>query len=313
MGGASLLEPLGTPVRRLHAGGCLAVIAPAGPAEIDVQAAQDWAFSKGYRLKLFPGVYEKQGYLAGPDARRLEDLHAAFSDPEVDAILCLRGGYGCPRLLDKVDFSLLRHYAKPFVGYSDLTALQLAIALEAGFVTFHGPMLRPDILTPREAPTERALLDMLTGLLGVGDDISHPEGYPLRTLAPGVSEGILLGGNLAMICSSLGSPWEVSTEGRVLFMEDVNEPLYRIDRLLNQLRLAGKLEGVAGILVGDFAGLDPEALDLLFQEYFGHRGIPVLSGWKSGHCNPNLTLPLGARVRLDATQKRLTLLQDVVT
>ena len=298
-------------VPALPAGGVIALIAPAGPAELDLELATQWMAARGYQLRVLPGVWEKDGYLAGSDAVRLRDLHDAFADESVDAIFCLRGGYGSPRLLAGIDFALLRRNPKPFVGYSDITALHLAITRYAGFVTFHGAMLNADLLGNKLEPTESGLWQMLSGQQS--PVLEHPPAFALTTLAPGSASGRLLGGNLSMICATIGSAFELDDEGIILFIEDVNEPLYRVDRLLTHLRLAGKLNRLRGVLVGDFAGVDSVALHRLLQQELGPLGIPVLAGWRSGHCNPNLTLPLGAQVRLDADQQQLVLEQPVVT
>lgn len=300
------------PVPVLPMEGLIGVIAPAGPAALDTHKAVQWMRARGYSLKVFPGVYEKEGYLAGSDEVRLNDLHAAFADPEVDAIICLRGGYGTPRLLDRIDFELLRNNAKPFIGYSDITALHLAISRHAGFVTFHGPLLNADLLGKRQQPTESSFLNMLRGHLKAGSVLAHPEAYPLTTIAPGIAHGRLLGGNLSMIAATMGTPYEIDAEGVILFIEDINEPLYRIDRLLTHLRLAGTLRKLRGVLVGDVAGVDVSSLDRLLKQAFEPFRIPVLSGWRSGHCDPNLTLPMGALVRLNAGRQELLLEQDVV-
>lgn len=299
-------------VPALRPEGTIALIAPAGPATLDVEKAGQWMRARGYDLRIFPGVYERDGYLAGSDQTRLSDLHRAFADPDIDAIFCLRGGYGTPRLLDSLDFDLLRANPKPFVGYSDITALHLAISRYAGFVTFHGPMLNADLLGDKQPPTESSLLSMLRGDLGAGSVLAHPVAYPLTTIAPGIACGRLLGGNLSMIAAVMGTPFEIDAEGIILLIEDVNEPIYRIDRLLTHLRLAGKLAKVAGVLVGDVAGVDKAALGRLLKQTFEPLCIPVLAGWRSGHCDPNLTLPMGASVRLDAGEQRLVLEQDVV-
>ena len=299
-------------VPALRPEGTIALIAPAGPAELDAELAEQWVRNRGYTLRIFPGVFERDGYLAGSDDTRLNDLHAAFADPDIDAIFCLRGGYGTPRLLDRLDFDLLRANPKPFVGYSDLTAVHLAISRYAGFVTFHGPMFNIDLLGGKQQPTESALFSMLRGDLGVGSVLAHPVAYPLTTIAPGIACGRLLGGNLSMIAAVMGTPFEIDAEGIILLIEDVNEPIYRIDRLLTHLRLAGKLAQVAGVLVGDVAGVDKAALERLLKQTFEPLCIPVLAGWRSGHCDPNLTLPMGALVRLDAGEQGLVLEQDVV-
>ncbi len=296
----------------LRSEGTIGLIAPAGPAALDVEKAGQWMRARGYELRIFGGVYERDGYLAGSDKVRLHDLHAAFADPQVDAVFCLRGGYGTPRLLDQVDFDLLRANPKPFVGYSDITALHLAINRHAGFVTFHGPMLNADLLGGKQQPTESSLFSMLRGQLGAGSVLAHPVAFPLTTIGPGIACGRLLGGNLSMIAAMMGTDYEIDADGIILFIEDVNEPIYRIDRLLTHLRLAGKLSQVAGVLVGDVAGVDTVALERLLKQTFEPLGIPVLAGWRSGHCDPNLTLPMGAQVRLDAGEQVVVLEQDVV-
>ncbi|MEN2397553.1 S66 peptidase family protein [Pseudomonas halotolerans] len=300
------------PVPALPSQGLIAVIAPAGPAPLDTEKAIQWMRARGHELRIFPGVYEKNGYLAGSDETRLNDLHASFADPEVKTIICLRGGYGTPRLLDRIDFELLRRNPKPFVGYSDITALHLAISRYAGFVTFHGPLLNADLLGDKDPLTVTSFFSQLRGQLMAGSVLSHPAAYPLTTVAPGIAYGRLLGGNLSMIAATMATPYEIEAEGVILLVEDINEPLYRIDRLLTQLRLAGTLAKLRGVLVGDIAGVDVEALNKLFKQTFEPFGIPVLSGWRSGHCDPNLTLPMGALVTLDAGEKRLVLEQDVV-
>ncbi|WP_338486237.1 LD-carboxypeptidase [Pseudomonas trivialis] len=299
-------------VPALRPEGTIALIAPVGPAALDVEKAEQWMRNRGYDLRIYPGVYERDGYLAGSDKTRLADLHAAFADPDIDAIFCLRGGYGTPRLLDSLDFGLLRANPKPFVGYSDITALHLAINRYAGFVTFHGPMLNADLLGDKQPPTESSLFSLLRGQLGTGSELAHPVAFPLTTLEPGIARGRLQGGNLSMIAAVMGTPFEIDAQGIILFIEDINEPIYRIDRLLTHLRLVGKLAQVAGVLVGDVAGVDSMALARLLKQTFEPLGIPVLAGWRSGHCDPNLTLPLGAVVRLDAGEQRVVLEQDVV-
>ncbi|WP_336333000.1 LD-carboxypeptidase [Pseudomonas putida] len=290
---------------------CFAIIAPAGPARLDTRKASQWFADRGYRCRIYPGASQAQGYLAGSDQQRLQDLHDAFADPAIDAIVCMRGGYGSMRLLDRVDFELIRRHPKALIGYSDITALQMAIYRRAGLITFHGGMLNADLLGAKLQPTEASLLAQLGGHVRAGEQIVHPAGFALNTVLPGVASGPLLGGNLSMLGATMGTLAELDTQGCILFIEDVNEPLYRVDRLLTQLRLAGKLEGVKGVLVGDFAGITTAALTPLLEDIFGPLGVPVLAGWRSGHCDPNVCLPLGARVRLDSVQQSLVLEQDL--
>ncbi|MNV62124.1 putative murein peptide carboxypeptidase [compost metagenome] len=190
--------------------------------------------------------------------------------------------------------------------------MHLAISRYSGFVTFHGPMLNADLLGDKQQPTEASLFSLLRGQLKAGSLLAHPVAYPLTTIEPGIAHGRLQGGNLSMIAATLGTPFEIDADGIILFIEDINEPLYRIDRLLTHLRLAGKLNRLRGVLAGDVAGVDSEALAQLLKQTFAPFGIPVLAGWRSGHCDPNLTLPMGALVTLDAGSKTLVLEQDVV-
>ncbi|MNF80199.1 putative murein peptide carboxypeptidase [compost metagenome] len=297
--------------KALPENGRIAIIAPAGPAQLDTLKAIQWFEARGYQCRIYPGVTEVQGYLAGSDATRLADLHAAFAADDVDAIICLRGGYGSIRLLEGLDYGLLRKHPKPFVGYSDISALHSAIARHAGFVTFHGAMLKSELLAHKQAPSVSSLFELLSGRLKSGDRLEHPQSHPLSTIVSGAASGRLMGGNLAMLCATLCTPAELECRDGILFIEDVNEPLYRIDRLLTQLRLAGKFEGLRGVLVGDFAGLTLQALTPLLREMFEPLQIPVLAGWRSGHCDPNITLPLGAQVYLDADRRYLQLQQDL--
>ncbi|MNJ56579.1 putative murein peptide carboxypeptidase [compost metagenome] len=223
----------------------------------------------------------------------------------------MRGGYGSMRLLDQLDFELIRRNPKPLIGYSDITALHTAIYRHTGLLTFHGGMLNADLLGAKLPTTETSLLAQLGGHVRAGEQIVHPAEFALSSVLPGVASGPLLGGNLSMLGATMGTIAELDTQGCILFIEDVNEPLYRVDRLLTQLRLAGKLDGVNGVLVGDFAGITTAALAPLLEDIFAPLGVPVLAGWRSGHCDPNVCLPLGARVRLDSVQQTLVLGQDL--
>lgn len=306
------VETLDSPLpRALPANARFAIVAPAGPARLDADKAHQWFADRGYQCRLYPGVNLTDGYLAGSDQQRLQDLHDAFQAPDIDAIVCMRGGYGSMRLLDALDFDLIRRHPKPLVGYSDITALHTVLNRHAGLISFHGAMLNADLLGGKLEPTVSSLFEQLCGRLGEGDAIVHPAAYPLTTVVPGAASGRLVGGNLSLLGATLGTPAEIDCEGAILFIEDVNEPLYRVDRLLTQLRLAGKLAGLRGVLVGDFAGVTVAAMTPLLLDIFGPLGVPVLAGWRSGHCDPNLCLPMGASVRLDAEKQSLVLSQDL--
>jgi len=311
-------------VPALRPGAKVAIVAPASAALNASDDAAQWLEARGFVAQVMPASRTRLDapyeYLAGSDADRLADLHAAFEDPEVGAVWCLQGGFGSWRLLDQLDFGLLRRHPKPFIGYSDITALHLALQRHAGFVTFHGPMLAQDLLAGKREPTESALFAMVTGQMGQGAWITPPMDARPTELVPGVASGRLIGGNLALIAALIGGPHDIDTRDAILFIEDVNEAIPRVDRLLGQLAAAGKFEGVKGLLVGNFTRLgvqmdDAQAQGLLYPlilDQFRARGIPILAGWPSGHGDPNLTLPLGARVTLDTARGALRLDQAVV-
>jgi muramoyltetrapeptide carboxypeptidase len=311
-------------VPALRPGAKVAIVAPASAALNASDDAAQWLESRGFVAQVMPASRTRQDvpyeYLAGSDADRLADLHAAFEDPDVGAVWCLQGGFGSWRLLDQLDFGLLRRHPKPFIGYSDITALHLALQRHAGFVTFHGPMLAQDLLAGKREPTESALFAMVTGQMGKGAWITPPMNSLPTELVPGVASGRLIGGNLALIGALIGTRNDIDTRDAILFIEDVNEAIPRVDRLLGQLAAAGKFDGVKGLLVGNFTRLgvqmdDAQAQGLLYPlilDQFRARGIPILAGWPSGHGDPNLTLPLGARVTLDTARGALRLDQAVV-
>ncbi|OZI75223.1 S66 peptidase family protein [Bordetella genomosp. 12] len=314
-------SPGARPVPALKPGAVVAVIAPASAADGAAQAAAAWLEGRGYQPRLMVGTRmdTPYDYLAGPDSLRLASLHTAFASADVGAVWCLQGGFGSWRLLDQVDYALIRANPKPFIGYSDITALHLALQRRVGFVTFHGPMLGQDFIPGRSEPTESLAWAMLSGQLGEGSWIEAPAGSQVAAMAPGQASGRLVGGNLALISALMGTDDEIDTRGAILFIEDVNELPPRVDRMLAQLAGAAKLEGVAGVLVGNFTrgapGSDPAGQSLywpILRDALLGLDVPVLTGWPSGHWNPNLMLPLGARVTLDTQRRALRLDQAVV-
>jgi muramoyltetrapeptide carboxypeptidase len=248
-------------------------------------------------------------YLAGDDAQRRADLHAALADDEVAAIHALRGGYGALRLLPGIDTALLRRSPKLLMGYSDITALQALWAAE-GLPSLHAPMPASDLIRPGREDDEAALVALLKGGLPAGSVLA-PELEPGEPVHPGVAEGVLIGGNLSLVAALTGTPWAWNPHGAILFLEDVSESLYRVDRCLTQLQLAGVLQAVAGIVLGSFT--ESEAPEALLRERLlplcRERGKPLLGGWPTGHGTPNRPLPLGLRVRLDAGAGTLTTLE----
>ena len=295
----------------LPPGSLIAVIAPAGPADAERVARVPELYERyGYRARVYPGCHQRTGYLAGDDSTRLADLHAALADDEVAAIHCLRGGYGCMRLLDRIDVDLVRRARKLLVGYSDITALH-ALWARVGLATLHAPMPASDLLLPGREGDRDALFALLQRGLCAGDVLAPQLDASMRTLrVPGRARGRLIGGNLSLVAALLGTPWawRVDEGDTLLFLEDINEEQYRVDRLLTQLRLAGVLDRVAGFVIGSFTEA-ASPLGLL-AEMLLPLNKPLLAGWPTGHGTPNLPLPLGVRAMLDADAGQLRLDED---
>lgn len=287
-------------------GACLAVLAPAGPPKPG-QMAQVPALlaAHGFRAKIFPSCAgpAKLGYLAASDEQRLADLHAAFADPEVDAVLCLRGGYGSARLLDRLDTALLMRHPKLLIGFSDITALH-GLRDEFGLAGLHAPMPASNLLDADAGGDARALFELLHRGLQAGDVIAP--GVAAHALNQGEqATGRLIGGNLAVFTALLGTPWAPRAEGAIVFLEDIAEEPYRVDRLLCQLRQAGVLEAAAGFLIGSFSAA--ESADEVLAEYLAPLAKPILAGWPAGHCRPHSPLPLGLMLKMDVRARSLHL------
>jgi muramoyltetrapeptide carboxypeptidase len=251
----------------------------------------------GLRVRLYPGCHANAGYLAGDDALRLADLHAALADPEVAAIHCLRGGYGACGSCRTSTPALVRRAAKLLIGYSDITALH-ALWARCGLASLHAPMPASDLLQPgREGDRRRCLTCCARA---AGRAVLAPAWtLTVCSAVPAGAQGLLIGGNLSLVAALLGTPWAWDARGAILFLEDVSEEPYRVDRLLTQLRLAGVLDAVAGFVLGSFT--EEASPTALLQDMLGGLGKPVLGGWPSGHGTPNRPLPLGLPVALDAT------------
>ena len=291
----------------LRRGDLVGVIAPGAAVEEDaVRAGAQVLEEAGYRVRIGASVQRRAGYLAGTDKERLADLVAMFTDSEVRAIIAARGGYGSGRLLPLFDPGTARQHAKIFVGYSDLTFLLAQLVQRAELVVFHGPMVAGLDQNPEGAA---ALLALLSGDRTIWNLSAS------TIIQPGTAEGMIVGGCLSILVAMLGTPYALETAGRLLFIEDVNEKPYRIDRMLTQLRQAGKLDGVAGVIFGEMAGCvsaPGEAVTVsdVIRDAFAGVSFPVVFGLSSGHGRGATTLPLGIRARLAG--ERLSLLESPV-
>ena len=299
----------------LTPGARIALLAPAGPlapgaVERAVARVREWGFEPVEGRF----VHGRHGYLAAPDELRAADFNAALRDDSIDAIWCLRGGYGTMRILDALDWDALARRPKAVIGFSDNTALHLAIQ-RLGIVSFHGP--HP--ATVELNPFSRAGLARQLQSAEAAGVLPFPEGEECaEAVTPGAAEGRLVGGNLSLVAATLATPYAIDAEGAILFLEEVAEPAYRVDRLLSQLRLSGVLRSVAGIAVGAFTeSPDLEADDVplaeeVLRDRLGDLGVPVALGFPFGHVEDNWTLPLGVRARLDAGAGTLELLEPAV-
>jgi muramoyltetrapeptide carboxypeptidase len=257
-------------------------------------------------------------------SERVDDIHSLFKDPDVRAIFCIRGGYGASQLLADLDYELIRTNPKIFVGYSDITALHLAFQKKASLVTFHGPVLLSEFSPYTQANFRKALFEKVPlGILAnpVETNALRPN-HPVRVIRSGTARGRLIGGNLTLISTLMGTPYEIETEQRLFFTEDVGEEPYRIDRMLTQLRLAGKLKVVTGMVFGECHECAPNdykpsfAWNRTFGEVLDDRlqGVdaPILSGLTIGHTGDQLTLPLGVMASLDADKAILNIEEAAV-
>lgn len=304
------------PVKPLFPGARVALIAPSGPVPEDkLFPAAEVVRSLGLEPVVYESCRARHGYLAGDDALRAGDVNRAFLDPSIDGILCIRGGYGAQRFLDRLDYRGIREHPKFFAGYSDVTALHTVFNQLCGFVTYHTPMPSTELYKALSGSLDSYTLDSFRStLFGTSaGPVENPPGVELQGFSSGKVSGILTGGNLSLVSSSLGTPWEIDVRGRILFLEDVDETPYRIDRMLTQLKNAGKFRECAGLLLGWWTNCSSEdedgalSLEEVFTELLPHD-IPILRNLACGHTLPTMSLPLGIEVEMDADRGTLTLL-----
>ncbi len=305
--------------RRLRAGDLIGLVSPASPVADPTRIDRGVRYleSLGYRVEVAPSVLRSYGYLAGTDEERAGDLHAFFARKDMRAIMCIRGGYGTPRLLRLINYRLIASNPKIFVGYSDLTSLQLAIWKKTGLVQFHGPMAGVDMADTMDVFTENLFWQTVTATARAGA-IALPDPQP-TSLTPGKARGRLLGGNLALMVSSMGTRYFPDLRGGLLYLEDIGEEPYRVDRMLFQLLNAGILHGVAGILTGQFSDCTPNdttkpsfTVDEIFRQIAVLTDRPFLAGLPFGHESRKMTIPLGIAARVDAGRGTIEYLEPAV-
>jgi muramoyltetrapeptide carboxypeptidase len=287
---------------RLMKGDLIGIVSPASPVDAsDLQPGLELLEASGFRVRLAPHVYDRKNYLAGKDKDRLGDLHAMLQDKEIKAVMCARGGYGSLRLLDGIRYDLITKAPKIIVGYSDITALLMAIHKYTGLITFHGPMVRG--LADNDRRNWESLLMLIASNEPVTMDLKE-----CTALLQGEASGPLIGGNLSLICHLLDTPYLPSLEGCILFIEDRGEPLYRVDRMLTHLALTGKLNGISGLLAGRFEGCGNETdIHKRLKNIVSKQGIPLVTGFPVGHGQKNISLPLGLNAELDTEAMTLSI------
>ena len=310
---------------RLNYGDTIGIIAPASapldPESIDRSVA--FLERLGFKTRLAPNVRKRWGFLAGSDRHRAGDLMKMFTDRKVQAIMCVRGGYGTARLLPMLDYRAIRANPKIFIGYSDITSLHCAFLAKSNLVSFHGPMLSSDFLK-KDSP-DFTLQSFLKTLMQPSPPGGIRDGYQPKTVAilrRGIASGPLIGGNLSLLCATLGTPYQPAFKNSILFFEDLDEAPYRFDRMLTQLLNAGLLQQVAGIAIGINANChDPKArnakeyrqtLEDVFRERLLPLRVPVATGLPFGHIPLNATLPVGVRATLDAVKGDLVIAEPAV-
>lgn len=300
------------PPRALRPNGHIAVLAISSPSErARVEEAARKIEQRGYRVTVSENVDHhdvRASYLAGSDAERLEQLNQCLRSDDFDAIFFARGGYGAMRILEHVDYEAIRRNPRPVVGFSDLTALHQAMAIHAGVAAFHGPMLNLDWYNGLSLEIEEWFWAMLRGDAPLTHHFSGEQ-----ILCEGEAEGVLFGGCLSLTTSLTATPFDYWVDGGIWFWEDVDEPLYRIDRMLTHLRLSGRLKKIHGVVIGKLKGCGGEGeLHALLRDFFGSSGIPAVRNIPFGHYGDNLMMPFGAPVRLSTRDCTLTLTRAAV-
>ncbi len=309
--------------KRLRSGDTIAVIAPASGATAEAfERALANVATLGLKAKV--GKYARGGkdFLSGTDAERLEDLHWAFEDPEIKGVWCVRGGSGAPRLLPAINYALIKKNPKVFIGYSDITALHVAISQQTGLVTFHGPVASSEM-------SEYTKTHLVNSVMSPPANYNiQPSEYNLAqasalfkplVITPGKARGRLIGGNLSLLSAIAGTPWALKdVKGAILFAEDINEPPYKVDRLFTQLRQTCDMRSLAGVALGVFSSAQSAteadtAMTLrVLKDRLGDLGIPVISGLSIGHIRDQFTLPMGIEAELNTSTATVTMLESPV-
>lgn len=305
--------------KALKKGSTIGLIAPSSLVRIEngLKRSIDVLEAQGFKVVQGESCDKKCGYLSGTDEVRARDLNNMFKDKGIEGVFCLKGGYGTPRILDKLDYEAVKANPKLFIGYSDITAIHMAFNKICDLVTFHGPMAASDMIDNFDDFSKESYMKAITSTEPLGK-LNNPEGIPIKTLVKGKAKGKIVGGNLSLIAATMGTPYEIDTKGKLLLLEDIEEYTYRIDRMLTQLRLAGKFKDCEGIILGDFRDCLPqyEGMDQTLMEVFNDIIVeadkPAIYNFMAGHCDSKITVPLGAEAVLDAGGCNLEIIESAL-
>lgn len=306
--------------KKLVNGDVIGIVSPASsPSNLEkIEKGVNYLEKLGYRVEIGENVGKEHGYLAGTDEERLSDLHSMFKNKNVKAIFSIRGGYGSGRLLDRIDYSLIKKNPKIFVGYSDITAMQMAIFKKTGLVTFAGPMLASDFSENVNEFAEEKFWNVLTHSKKIGK-LHNPRDEKFYVLNSGRGEGQILGGNLAVFNSLLGTEYMPNLKDSILLLEDIGEVPYRVDRLLNQLKLAKVFNQVKGVILGRFVDCYEKdkskqtiKLNEVIEHYLTSIKVPVIYSFSHGHIEENITIPFGINCKINASKCFIELTESAV-
>lgn len=296
--------------KKLKCGDTIGLVAPASRISVkNLTKCVEAVEALGFKAVLGNSADKSfMGYLSGDDDVRANDINEMFRRTDIDGIFCLRGGYGSCRLADKLDLEMIKRNPKVFVGYSDITILHLIFNQICNMVTYHGPMVSSNMISKFDDYTRKNFLDTL--FMDEELEFQNPEGKEIDILSEGHAEGTLVGGNLCLLATSIGTPYEVDTKGKILFIEEVDEHTFRVDRFLQQLKHSGKLDAAKGIIIGSFTECEPErkgdaSLLEVFNDIIKPLNKPTVYGVECGHCFPTGSMPLGANCKLDAVNGRI--------
>ena len=290
-------------------GGHIAVLAASSPSERPrIEEGARHLESLGYRVTLAPNIDHVNAYLAGTDDERAGNFNQFMRSDEYDAFLFARGGYGAMRILDRIDYEAIARNPRPIVGFSDVTALHQAIAVKTGIGGFHGPMVNLDFFNTLSPPIEQWFLSILAGDAPLTHRFERAQ-----VVVDGLAEGPLFGGCLSLTTALTATPYDFWIDGGIWFWEDIDEPLYRVDRMLTHLRLSGRLQNIRGVIVGKLKGCgSEEEMDALLRGFFGSLSIPVVRDIPFGHYGDNLVMPIGPQARLDTAEQTMTIVTPSV-